>query len=173
LGLVLLFTALWVGWIGRSRIRGIGFGRLPAFAGPGLIAAALGLLVAAALVPPAIFPPTTPEPGPRPASSARLAFERPGDGALVDGQHVEVVLNLEGGTVVDAASTDVRPDTGHIHLILDGRLVSMTYGPVQMVDVTSLASGAHTLEAEFVAADHAPFNPPVTATITFRTGGPS
>jgi hypothetical protein len=173
LGLVLLFSALWVGWIGSSRIRGTGFPRLPALAGPGLIVAGLGLLVASAVVPPALFPRTTPAPGPRPTSTAKLAFQRPDNGAVVEGAQVQVVLDLEGGTIVDTTSTDLTPDTGHIHLLVDGRLVSMTYGPVQIVDVGSLGAGPHVLEAEFVAADHAPFNPPVTATITFRTGGES
>jgi len=30
--------------------------------------------------------------------------------------------------------------------------------------------GVHTLEAEFVAVDHAPFQPRVRASVTFRTG---
>ena len=37
---------------------------------------------------------------------------------------------------------------------LDGKLISMTYGLVQEVDLTTLAAGDHALEAEFVAADH-------------------
>ena len=35
----------------------------------------------------------------------------------------------------------------------------MTYGLVQLVDIRGLAPGEHTLEAEFVAADHGPFDP--------------
>jgi hypothetical protein len=45
--------------------------------------------------------------------------------------------------------------------------VSMTYGTVQRVVVANLAPGPHVLGAEFVAVDHGPFNPPVTASVTF------
>ena len=54
---------------------------------------------------------------------------------------VEVVMTLDGGTIVDSASTTLTPDTGHIHLSLDGKLVSMTYGLVQLVDVSGLSPG--------------------------------
>ena len=47
----------------------------------------------------------------------------------------------------------------------------MTYGLVQLVDVEGLAPGEHTLEAEFVAADHGPFDPRVTARATFTIEG--
>ena len=80
-------------------------------------------------------------------------------------------MTLDGGRIVDAASTTLTPDTGHIHLSLDGRLVSMTYGLVQLVDIRGLAPGEHTLEAEFVAADHGPFDPRVTARTTFTIAG--
>ena len=84
---------------------------------------------------------------------------------------LDVVMTLDGGTIVDAASTTLTPDTGHIHLSLDGTLVSMTYGLVQLVDIRGLSPGEHTLEAEFVAADHGPFDPRVTARTTFTIAG--
>jgi hypothetical protein len=56
-----------------------------------------------------------------------------------------------------------------VHLSLDGTLVSMTYGLVQEVSVQGLAPGRHTLQAEFVANDHGPFDPRVTSTVVFRT----
>jgi hypothetical protein len=124
------------------------------------------------VVPPTLFPPNTPIPGPRrPTSTASLAFLRPDAGTSVDDGRLEVVLDLEGGTIVNEASADLAPDTGHIHLTVDGRLVSMTYGVVQVVDVRSLPPGEHDLRAEYVAADHAPFSPRVVASIAFRTEG--
>ena len=175
LSVVLLFGALWVGWVGWSRRKGTGFRRLPAWAGPGLLVAAAALVVAAAVVPRAIFPPTpgTPTPsvvaGPRPSSTATISFADPDDGQAVTGSDLEVVLELEGGRLVEGTSADLAPDTGHVHLVLDGRLVSMTYGLVQVVDLRDLPPGSHTLQAEYVAADHAPFDPRVTATVVFET----
>jgi hypothetical protein len=172
-GIVLLFAGMWIGWVGWSRLKGHGFERLPAPAGPGLLLAGVGLAVAAVVLPPVLFPPNTPIPGPRPESTASLAFEQPEAGTSVDDGRLEVVLDLRGGTIVENASTELSPDTGHIHLAVDGRLVSMTYGVVQVVDVASLPPGDHDLRAEFVAADHAPFSPRVVATVPFRTEGPS
>ena len=44
----------------------------------------------------------------------------------------------------------------------------MTYGLVQVVDLRDLPPGSHTLQAEYVAADHAPFDPRVTAAVRLR-----
>lgn len=173
LGVVLLFGALWLGWVGLARLRGRGFARLPTIAGPGLLVVGAGLLVASAIVPQALFPPNRRAPGPRPASTATVAFEQPEAGLSVDDGRLEVVVDLRGGSIVDAATTDLSPATGHIHLTVDGRLVSMTYGLAQVVDVSGLPPGQHDLRAEFVAADHAPFSPRVVATVSFRTEGPA
>ena len=54
--------------------------------------------------------------------------------------------------------TDIRPDEGHVHLYVNNSLVSMNYGLEQDVPVNP---GTIVIKAEFVAADHAPFNPRV------------
>jgi hypothetical protein len=169
LAIAMVLVALWVGWIGRSRLKGMGFGRLPRPAAYAALAAAAGLLAASAIVPRALFPRTVPPPaGAAPiASTATLAFVRPADGALATGTQLELVLRLDGGRVIDATSP-VTPDTGHIHVSVDGKLVSMTYGTVQVLDLRPYGPGTHTITAEFVAADHRSFTPPVTATRTFR-----
>jgi hypothetical protein len=176
LSVVFLFAALWVGWAGWSRIKGTGFARLPSWAGPGLLVVGVALVAVAATVPRALFPPSpegpTPASGPRPSSTASIRFRSPADGETVSQGAVEVVLSLEGGRIVDAASPELTPDTGHVHLTLDGRLVSMTFGLVQLVDLRDAEPGEHTLQAEYVAADHAPFDPRVTAAVRFRTEDP-
>ena len=79
-------------------------------------------------------------------------------------------MDLQGGTVVPGTSTTLAPDEGHLHLRVDGELVSMTYGSVQVVDMRPYGPGRHTIEAEFVAADHLPFDPPVEASVEVVEG---
>jgi hypothetical protein len=176
LSVVLLFGALWVGWVGWSRLKEKAFLRLPPSAGPGLLVVAAALAVSAAVLPRALFAPTpgsaAAEAGPRPASTAALAFTAPAEGQLVDGDELEVVLDLRGGRLVEGTSSELSPGTGHVHLTLDGRLVSMTFGLVQVVDLRDVGAGSHTLQAEYVAADHAPFDPRVTAVVRFETEAP-
>jgi hypothetical protein len=43
----------------------------------------------------------------------------------------------------------------------------MTFGTEQVVDLSNVPAGPHALTAEFVAADHLPFAPPVTASVDF------
>ena len=176
LSVVLLFAGLWVGWAGWSRLKGKGFPRLPTPAAYGLVGAGAALAVSAAFVPRMLFGPTL-RPAPpspaavRPASTATIGFRSPVPGATVHGETLEVVMTLEGGTIVETSSTTLTPDTGHVHLSIDGRLVSMTYGLVQELPLAGLPPGRHTLEAEFVAADHGPFDPRVTASVPFTYAG--
>jgi hypothetical protein len=104
--------------------------------------------------------------GPRPSSPAVVAIVQPANGAAVSGTSVHVVLSLTGATVVSATTTDIRPDQGHVHLYVDNVLVSMNYGLEQDLPVHP---GTYVLKAEFVAADHAPFNPRVWSTEVFFT----
>jgi hypothetical protein len=179
LAVAMVFAALWIGWIGWSRVRGTGFPRLPRGAGFALLGTGVALLVAAAVVPQAVLGPTSPAADPAAlaptreplASTATIDVVAPADGARVAGDELEVVMELEGGRIVEGASTQLSPDEGHIHVSLDGDVVSMTYGTVQVLDLRTLEPGTHTLEAEFVAADHAPFSPRVVASVSFTTGG--
>ena len=173
LSLILLFSAIWTGWIGWSRLRETGFMRMPRWAGFAMFVAAGALVVVAAVVPRALLGApngaTAASSGSRPASTATLAFAAPRQGTVTSNDQLTVRLDLQGATVTSVTSTNVSPDTGHIHLSLDGALISMAGGTLQEVDLRSLGSGPHTLRAEFVAADHLAFNPPVTAEVTFVT----
>ena len=92
----------------------------------------------------------------RPSSTAKMSIVEPAQGAVVTGPKMRVQISLEGGKIIPEATQDLKPDEGHIHLSLDGKLSTMTYGLDQEIDVTP---GNHILQAEFVAGDHAPFNP--------------
>jgi hypothetical protein len=169
LGLVLMAAALWTAWAARSRLKGLRFERIPRGAALGMLAAAGALVVASAWLPRALLGPGAPSrtfSAPRPTPLASLKLVSPTEGASVTGERLRVVMELEGGRVV-SDETLVTGDTGHIHVAVDGKMVSMTYGPVQEISLTPYGPGEHILEAEFVAADHLPFDPPVVARATF------
>ncbi len=102
---------------------------------------------------------------PRPASTAKIAIVSPTANQVFTGSSVRIVISLSGATIVTATSMDIRPDQGHIHLYVDNNLVSMNYGTSQ--DLPAVP-GTHVLRAEFVASDHAPFDPrDVTPDVVF------
>lgn len=157
------------GWIGLSRIRGRGFGSLAVPVAWGLVAIAPIALVASVVVPARVWPPPS---SVRPRSTATIAFVTPTPGEEVRGNMLDVRLQLKGGRIVPSSSTTLTSDTGHIHVFLDGAIVSMTYGTTQEVPVSDLAPGPHRLQAEYVAADHAPFQPRVTSSVVFVKEAP-
>jgi hypothetical protein len=167
IGVGMVVAGLWIGWIASNRIREKGFPRLPLFLAWAGVSLSLILLVGGFIVPRRLVKPPALASGPRPASTATIAITQPSPGSTQMGDEMEVVLDLRGGTIVDTASTTLTPDTGHVHVSLDGKVMSMTYGLVQPMDLRSVAAGVHTLEAEFVAADHGPFAPRVTTSVTF------
>jgi hypothetical protein len=164
----LVAAGLVVGWVGLSRIRGRGFSRLPGWGAWTLIGLAPLVLVASFVVPSALWPQPS---GNRPTSTATIAFMEPAPGQVVDGDDLDVQVRVDGASIIEGSSTDLAPDTGHLHLFVDGAIVSMTSGEVQQVPVQDLDPGVHELQAEFVAADHAPFDPRVVITTTFVMEG--
>jgi hypothetical protein len=96
--------------------------------------------------------------GSRPSSPAVVRIVEPRQHQQLSGSTVHVVLTLENARIVPQTSTTLRPDEGHLHLYVDNVLVSMNYGLTQDLPVHP---GTYVLKAEFVAADHAPFNPRV------------
>ena len=104
--------------------------------------------------------------GTRPSSPAVVAIVKPASGESVSGTSVHVVLSLTGAQIVSATTTNIQPDQGHLHLYVDNVLVSMNYGLEQDLPVHP---GTYVLKAEFVAADHAPFNPRVWSPEVFFT----
>jgi hypothetical protein len=102
----------------------------------------------------------------RPASTAKLTILAPRNGQTVSSQTPEVRLGLKGAKIVPQTSTRIQPDQGHVHLLVDGKLVAMNYGLNERLP--KLDPGQHVVQVEFVAADHAPFEPRVLAQAAFN-----
>ena len=112
---------------------------------------------------------TTVATAPRPSSPAKLTIMAPRNGQTVRQDRPEVRLELVGGKIVSQTTNRIQGDEGHIHLLLDGKLVDMNYGLRQ--HLPQLPPGQHVLEVEFVAADHAPFDPRVRTQAAFQVAG--
>src|SRR5688572_11580270 len=90
-------------------------------------------LAAALLVGLVACPKSEPEPTPTPSSTqtarisstATIAITEPATGAVIRGSEVAVKIALTGGRVVPQVSTNLKPDEGHIHLLLDGKVVQL------------------------------------------------
>ena len=108
------------------------------------------------------------QPSARPSSPAKISILSPSNGEVFHGSKVTIPvrLALRGGLVVPFTSTKIVPNEGHIHLFLDGNLVSMTYGLRH--SIRDVPPGTYRLTAEFVAVDHVPWNPRVRRTVRFR-----
>jgi hypothetical protein len=101
----------------------------------------------------------------RPASTAKLSILAPRNGQTLSRQASEVRLDLAGAKIVSHTTTRIRPDQGHLHLLVDGKLVAMNYGLNERLP--TLTPGQHLVQVEFVAADHAPFDPRVLTQAAF------
>jgi hypothetical protein len=101
----------------------------------------------------------------RPTTAARLRIVAPEPNA-VTGPDLTIQLDLTGAQIVEAVTGPLRGDQGHIHVSVDGKLISMAYGTTQ--DLRGMTPGPHTMTAEFVATDHAPFKNRVVAAVLFQ-----
>ncbi len=102
----------------------------------------------------------------RPSSTANLSIVEPKVDQVVHGSSVDLRVKLKDAKLVPATTTDIVPDEGHLHVLLDDQLISMTEGLDQTIpDVTP---GPHRIQVEFVASDHAPFDPRVVAVVAFE-----
>jgi hypothetical protein len=160
---LLAVGAFATGWVAVRRLLNKGFPRIPRWGAWVSAALAVTCLVLIFVLPSIVQPSPA---SVRPSSTAHIQILTPRPGQTYQGNpaRVPIRLALTGAHIVTFTSTNLRPDEGHIHLFIDGRLVSMTYGLTQNVWV---APGQHTLLAAFVAVDHAPFNPPVQTSVRF------
>ncbi len=102
----------------------------------------------------------------RPSTAASITILSPRPQQVLKGNPatVRVRLRLAAARVVSYTSADLVPDRGHIHLYLDGTILATTYG----TSTTIYAYPAsHRLTVQFVAVDHGPYSPLVTASVGF------
>ena len=104
--------------------------------------------------------------GDRPSSTAKLSIVEPKVGQVVHGSNVDLRVKLQDAKLVPATTTHIVPDEGHLHVILDDTLISMTEGLEQTIP--DVPPGEHRIMVEFVASDHAPFDPRVVSVVAFE-----
>ena len=109
---------------------------------------------------------STSTPSERPSSTAELSIVSPAVGEVVHGSTVDLRVKLRGAKLVPVTTTDIVPDEGHLHVILDDKLISMTEGLEQ--SIPDVPPGEHRITVEFVASDHAPFDPRVVTVVAFE-----
>jgi hypothetical protein len=102
----------------------------------------------------------------RPSSTAKLSIVAPKVGEVVHGSSVDLRVELRGARIVPATTTNIVPDEGHLHVLLDDTLISMTQGTEQTIP--NVTPGPHRIQVEFVASDHAPFDPRVVSVVAFE-----
>ncbi len=132
---------------------------------PFLNALAAVLLVGLAACGPKSGTEPTPSASARLSSTAKVSILEPTTGAVIQGSEARVRIALTGGRVVDQVTTNLKPDEGHIHLLLDGKVVQLL-GSLDET-IKDVSKGPHLLQVEFVAADHGPFSPRVLAAVSF------
>ena len=159
---LLLLGCLGLAWA-AVRVRDVRVLGRPRYASRALALLATAALVLAFVVPSrlgtkiASVRPSTP-------ASITILYPRPQQVLKGDPATVRIRLRLAGARVVSYTSAHLVPDRGHIHLYLDGTIVATTYG----TSTTVYAYPArHRITVHFVAVDHGPFSPPVTASVRF------
>jgi hypothetical protein len=109
--------------------------------------------------------PTSDTLGPRPSSPAQVTIVSPRNGATVAASGAALDVRLAKAKIVNLTTRNIKPTEGHIHVLVDDRLVSMNYK--LSGELPKLGPGTHVVRVEFVAADHLPFDPRVFAQAAF------
>ncbi|MEA2509152.1 MAG: hypothetical protein QOG21_1234 [Actinomycetota bacterium] len=103
---------------------------------------------------------------PKPPPRVTLRVLSPADGEVVPaGKSIPVLLQLKGAVLIppttQSFSTPPPSNAGHIHILVDGRLVQST-GQAQV----TLSPGRHSVAAEFVDPYHRSFSPRIIDSVT-------
>ena len=94
----------------------------------------------------------------RSSEGISLSIEEPADGSTVPAdENVRVTVDLEGAEIAPHHG-EAPPDSGHLHVFVDGALQDM---PMTLTPAVELEPGEHEVAIEFVDFDHQPLDPPV------------
>lgn len=96
------------------------------------------------------------------AIRATISIVEPAEGARVPANEpVPVEIDLQGGTLT-AESRSEDDTEGHLHVYVDGELVSM---PATDAPEVELEPGSHEITVEFTQADHRSYEPRILDSI--------
>jgi len=167
---IMILVAVVMGVAGFQRFPREGTSASPARIRSGwtLLVVSIVLLVSAFIVPQRYLRPHIAKI--RPRSTATLAIVNPPPGAVVHGKTLHLVIRIEGGRIISQTTTKLRPDEGHVHVAIDDLLAGTAFGTTADIDISEFKPGPHRLSIEYVAGDHAPFNPRVVVSEPFSIG---
>jgi len=100
------------------------------------------------------------------SSPVTISIDEPeGGGTVPAGEELILSVAIEDGELTnDTSSTD--PTQGHLHIYVDGQLVSMPSTRQPPIPGARLPAGEHEITVEFTRADHRSFEPRVLDEIT-------
>ncbi len=98
----------------------------------------------------------------RPGTDASVEVVRPAEGAVFH-DRVPVEVRIVAGRLALGTGLANRPGEGHLHISVDGNIISMIGQERQTIPVPL---GRHVIGVEFVANDHISFCPRETVTRT-------
>lgn len=106
------------------------------------------------------------------AQTTKFQIITPTNDQTLYGNKVPILFSLENFTIIDEQGAKAKAGQGHILLWLDDESKS----PDSATKVTSdaftfsdVTFGDHTLNAQLVTSDNKPLNPPLDATVKFKT----
>ncbi len=128
---------------------------------------------------PATHPAAIPGDMQAPKAGARVFFIEPLAGSSV-ASPVAIKMGVEGMTVAPAGT--VTPDTGHHHLIVDGKAGALGevvpadethihYGQGQTETTLALPPGPHTLTLQFADGMHRSYGPEMSSMVQIMVSG--
>jgi hypothetical protein len=94
-----------------------------------------------------------------------LEVVSPTEGEVFNSTMVPFEVSVIGGRFAEETTLQNRPGEGHLHIAVDGRIISMTG---EASGEIHLASGTHVLTFDLSANDHSPFCPQVQETRTVK-----